>query len=179
MCYIFCHLCIIVILSLHIFLLFFFLMIRRPPRSTRTDTLFPYTTLFRSVWIQDRQGRWLRGTAFYNINNMWYVAIGKYELHNMAAFRIHVSKPASLRRQPNLKARRARLEEEFRKAVAGMDFERAKLLQKFLFGEQDVFRIWARQKDAWYRQQAQGRSEERRVGNECVSTGRSRWSPTH
>src|SRR3546814_2079037 len=32
----------------HIVLLFFFLMIRRPPRSTRTDTLFPYTTLFRS-----------------------------------------------------------------------------------------------------------------------------------
>src|SRR3546814_10176174 len=30
------------------FLSFFFLMIRRPPRSTRTDTLFPYTTLFRS-----------------------------------------------------------------------------------------------------------------------------------
>src|SRR3546814_12791183 len=29
-------------------LLFFFLMIRLPPRSTRTDTLFPYTTLFRS-----------------------------------------------------------------------------------------------------------------------------------
>src|SRR3546814_5187381 len=29
-------------------LLFFFLIIRRPPRSTRTDTLFPYTTLFRS-----------------------------------------------------------------------------------------------------------------------------------
>src|SRR3546814_19592743 len=37
-------------LSLHVILLFFFffLMIRRPPRSTRTDTLFPYTTLFRS-----------------------------------------------------------------------------------------------------------------------------------
>src|SRR3546814_309014 len=29
-------------------MLFFFLMIPRPPRSTRTDTLFPYTTLFRS-----------------------------------------------------------------------------------------------------------------------------------
>src|SRR3546814_19701110 len=29
-------------------MLFFFLMIRRPPRSTRTNTLFPYTTLFRS-----------------------------------------------------------------------------------------------------------------------------------
>src|SRR3546814_13258588 len=30
---------------------FFFLMIRRPPRSTRTDTLFPYTTLFRSLHL--------------------------------------------------------------------------------------------------------------------------------
>src|SRR3546814_16633911 len=34
-----CLVCLIVV---------FFLMIRRPPRSTRTDTLFPYTTLFRS-----------------------------------------------------------------------------------------------------------------------------------
>src|SRR3546814_3716334 len=31
------------------FFFLFFLMIRRPPRSTRTDTLFPYTTLFRST----------------------------------------------------------------------------------------------------------------------------------
>src|SRR3546814_6159986 len=31
-------------------------MIRRPPRSTRTDTLFPYTTLFRSAWTVDRRG---------------------------------------------------------------------------------------------------------------------------
>src|SRR3546814_11064002 len=37
------------ILLICIIVLFFFvLMIRRPPRSTRTDTLFPYTTLFRS-----------------------------------------------------------------------------------------------------------------------------------
>src|SRR3546814_2295433 len=33
---------------LYVIIYFFFLMIRRPPRSTRTDTLFPYTTLFRS-----------------------------------------------------------------------------------------------------------------------------------
>src|SRR3546814_12528365 len=33
------------------YLFFFFLMIRRPPRSTRTDTLFPYTTLFRSTEV--------------------------------------------------------------------------------------------------------------------------------
>src|SRR3546814_532390 len=35
-------------MSARCFSVFFFLMIRRPPRSTRTDTLFPYTTLFRS-----------------------------------------------------------------------------------------------------------------------------------
>src|SRR3546814_17907975 len=34
---------------LYVYLFFCFLMIRRPPRSTRTDTLFPYTTLFRSL----------------------------------------------------------------------------------------------------------------------------------
>src|SRR3546814_7393366 len=31
-------------------------MIRRPPRSTRTDTLFPYTTLFRSGWASSLAG---------------------------------------------------------------------------------------------------------------------------
>src|SRR3546814_3131063 len=35
-------------------------MIRRPPRSTRTDTLFPYTTLFRSAMLLEIAGR-LRG----------------------------------------------------------------------------------------------------------------------
>src|SRR3546814_16776707 len=36
-----------------VFLSFFFLLIPRPPRSTRTDTLFPYTTLFRSAQRAD------------------------------------------------------------------------------------------------------------------------------
>src|SRR3546814_15579669 len=40
----------IIRISIHLYLMsIFFLMIRRPPRSTRTDTLFPYTTLFRSL----------------------------------------------------------------------------------------------------------------------------------
>src|SRR3546814_5456537 len=39
---------IVALLSICVRLDFVFLMIRRPPRSTRTDTLFPYTTLFRS-----------------------------------------------------------------------------------------------------------------------------------
>src|SRR3546814_17219011 len=47
-----------------LFLFFFFLMIRRPPRSTRTDTLFPYTTLFRSLYLRPKSpsgppGLWL------------------------------------------------------------------------------------------------------------------------
>src|SRR3546814_10995735 len=41
------------IFHLSVFLRCFFLMIRRPPRSTRTDTLFPYTTLFRSHAIDE------------------------------------------------------------------------------------------------------------------------------
>src|SRR3546814_7317109 len=41
------------ILLFYVFV-FFFLMIRRPPESTRTDTLFPYTTLFRSRRRYDR-----------------------------------------------------------------------------------------------------------------------------
>src|SRR3546814_12970058 len=53
-------------------------MIRRPPRSTRTDTLFPYTTLFRSIPVQDEPEtvgrlyalgvRWM--LLAYNRNNM-------------------------------------------------------------------------------------------------------------
>src|SRR3546814_12502074 len=54
---------------------FVFLMIRRPPRSTRTDTLFPYTTLFRSR-RQDRQkGRFSRTGPAHN--RRWHHASGK------------------------------------------------------------------------------------------------------
>src|SRR3546814_14497973 len=42
-------------LEFTVFCVFFFLMIRRPPRSTRTDTLFPYTTLFRSAAQQQHR----------------------------------------------------------------------------------------------------------------------------
>src|SRR3546814_10303363 len=47
--------------------LFFFLMLRRPPRSTRTDTLFPYTTLFRS----DRQYFLLWGCVIFPRSGLW------------------------------------------------------------------------------------------------------------
>src|SRR3546814_2462214 len=38
-----------IVTDLGFYMFFFVLMIRRPPRSTRTDTRFPYTTLFRSI----------------------------------------------------------------------------------------------------------------------------------
>src|SRR3546814_13110137 len=47
---------------IQLLIFFFFLMIRRPPRSTRTDTLFPYTTLFRSP-ARSLQG-WAQPGAF-------------------------------------------------------------------------------------------------------------------
>src|SRR3546814_16380962 len=40
----------------------FFLMIRRPPRSTRTDTLFPDTTLFRSP-TSSRHEKWVKNSV--------------------------------------------------------------------------------------------------------------------
>src|SRR3546814_2687997 len=56
-------------------------MIRRPPRSTRTDTLFPYTTLFRSPARQQHDGsafsaesHWLRGRT-----DRQYVPSGRRE----------------------------------------------------------------------------------------------------
>src|SRR3546814_21126809 len=76
--------CVIIIFYVIIckLLFFFFLMIRRPPRSTRTDTLFPYTTLFRSLkgprdmafWLaserRDQQSSFIQGLdpRFWTVN---------------------------------------------------------------------------------------------------------------
>src|SRR3546814_8246062 len=57
---------------------FFFLMIRRPPRSTRTDTLFPYTTLFRSTPYQRAGQLWDEriGSARVQARNWRLMAFG-------------------------------------------------------------------------------------------------------
>src|SRR3546814_3231819 len=47
-------------------------MIRRPPRSTRTDTLFPYTTLFRSL-----SGRFLQLCALLRIDGPLFLDLAK------------------------------------------------------------------------------------------------------
>src|SRR5258708_29131315 len=55
-------------MSIYLILIFFFLMIRRPPRST----LFPYTTLFRSIFWKARQIFFLRfRQGFSRFLNIW------------------------------------------------------------------------------------------------------------
>src|SRR3546814_9822695 len=54
-----------------IFKFFFFLMIRRPPRSTRTDTLFPYTTLFRSLFARYRLRAGRKDDGRQQTNHEW------------------------------------------------------------------------------------------------------------
>src|SRR3546814_16474642 len=109
-------------------------MIRRPPRSTRTDTLFPYTTLFRSAarpstLIEWRiQGRPPPCLCLRHRDPMVHVAAG-YGLPRNAMLTLH-DRNGYLRRT---------------------------VPYRFPGGH--------------------GRSEERRVGKECVSTCRSLWSP--
>src|SRR3546814_14267849 len=124
-------------LTLYLYLLFFFLMIRRPPRSTRTDTLFPYTTLFRSERLKNalRAGRRLA-----------IVGGGYIGLEVAASARALEAEVTVIERDLRLLARVACPE-----------------LSTF-FHEYHA---------------KQGGSEERRVGKECVSTCRSRWSPYH
>src|SRR3546814_12793381 len=75
--------------------LFFLLMIRRPPRSTRTDTLFPYTTLFRSHQLYIREARRMIGEFVTTENELLKrspvpepVGMGSYNIdsHNVQRY---------------------------------------------------------------------------------------------
>src|SRR3546814_11889721 len=84
-------------------------MIRRPPRSTRTDTLFPYTTLFRSAptpppsstgvsndWTHVESGRRLfwRETRSVRMTALWTImTVGRRRIPQYAARRTAVSLP--------------------------------------------------------------------------------------
>src|SRR2546425_9769341 len=59
--------------SLYVTSFFFFLMIRRPPRST----LFPYTTLFRSLWAEERRSGTLE-LLFTMPIATWQAIVGKF-----------------------------------------------------------------------------------------------------
>src|SRR3546814_13624110 len=115
-------------------------MIRRPPRSTRTDTLFPYTTLFRS-YIPQAGGA---DTVIGIVNGTLKAGIsGISEFQQFA--------------------------KEGRIRILGITTaERMK-------GLDDVPTF----KESGYDVEVANRSDERRVGKECVSTCRSRGSPYH
>src|SRR3546814_5000694 len=66
-------------------------MIRRPPRSTRTDTLFPYTTLFRSVRRRLGAGtglRYRRGGA-QRLRDLTGTVHARYGTHDRGSFAAH------------------------------------------------------------------------------------------
>src|SRR3546814_11796059 len=112
-------------------------MIRRPPRSTRTDTLFPYTTLFRSPVLAalEEADHEARGTG--ELRGVLRVGATT----SFAMRELIPRLPLFMQRHPSLR----------------IDFVIADNRQDLL----------------------NERSEERRVGKECVSTFRSRGSPYH
>src|SRR3546814_15677895 len=93
---------------------FFFLMIRRPPRSTRTDTLFPYTTLFRSDgagdaagWVQPlRLARHYRAAAgthrVGDIALLWAHAPGGGAVHDFSRSRPLATEPVAIARRSTI-----------------------------------------------------------------------------
>src|SRR3546814_12049768 len=121
-------------------------MIRRPPRSTRTDTLFPYTTLFRSP-SEDRLRRGSMNTALGIINLCSWI-------------------PDQIRDDEKNQAFRCRLL-RLRGCGAGVFRQAAKLPHQLGVGIEIG------------KHEHLARSEERRVGNECVSTCRTWWSAYH
>src|SRR3546814_21058533 len=67
-----------------IYFIVFFLMIRRPPRSTRTDTLFPYTTLFRSRFCGANVAQAVARDILYEVQRSYSpgrIGFGGQKLH--------------------------------------------------------------------------------------------------
>lgn len=140
-----------------------------------------------TVWFIDHGGRISRGTAYYNINNMWWVVADKHTLRNVACFEILCSAPADLHTKHNERRRRKRLEEELALAVRRMNYRRAEVLKGIIFGAEPVFMIWAKDHSAYYRPnysgyttdtisagrytRAEASAEVRRVPHELVAIG--------
>src|SRR3546814_11841180 len=122
-------------------------MIRRPPRSTRTDTLFPYTTLFRSFNTLQ-----VERTAHDVVTHTWQVFYTTTTYKNDRVLLQVVAFTADIRNDF----------ETVGKTYLG-DFTQSRV--RFFRGSG----VHARA----------NRSEERRVGKECVRRCESRWSPDH
>lgn len=126
-------------------------------RKSKDGTLLEHGQV---VWLADRKGRIVRGTTYYNINNMWWVIAGG-KLLNEGSHSLYVKPPADLRTKQNERARRNRLEAELSIVVSRMDFQRAGILKLILFGNEQTFLIWARDHRAYYRPQYSGYTTDR------------------
>src|SRR3546814_14493421 len=143
-------------------------MIRRPPRSTRTYTLFPYTTLFRS---------------------------GLFQRHIQSGIVLHGCPPSDLRgiEAPYLKPRsimtggqpplqiRRRGPLPYLSTVATFARRCHDALRMSSGQGHRVANATRSSREAHQNSETlfKTRSEERRVGKECVSTCKSRWWPYH
>src|SRR3546814_13402036 len=143
-------------------------MIRRPPSSTRTDTLFPYTTLFRSepdIARREWQAVELEGGDVEAARRQ-QVAAAIDALHR---------KPGGIFEHVGHRRRRLVVD-----LLARDDRDRLRRLAR---GQVEPggrrIAVDAAAINADRVVLAAARSEERRVGNECVSTCRSRWSLYH
>jgi hypothetical protein len=114
----------------------------------------------QTVWFPDRKGRIVRGTAYYNINNMWWVVAGG-KLFNEGCHSLLTAIPHDLRVKRNGRARRNALERQLAQAIERMDFARAQTIKTVLFGGEETFLIWARDHNAYYRSQYAGYTTDR------------------
>ncbi|PVY81088.1 UvrB/UvrC motif-containing protein [Cupriavidus alkaliphilus] len=95
------------------------------------------------VWTIDRKGRIVAGTAYYNINNMWWVRLGEYDYTNVASFEIYTKCPENVRLKRNAGLRRKSLERQLNTAIEKMNFERAAKLRDVLFpGSPQLYAVW-------------------------------------
>src|SRR3546814_12163766 len=136
-------------------------MIRRPPRSTRTDTLFPCTTLFRSSCTDSFFANRSRPCLLYQIKRCSAPCVDRISKEDYAGL---VSDAQDFL-EGRSTAVQKRLGDAMTRAAEAMDYEQAAVIRDRL-------------KSLTFIQGSQ-RSEERRVGKECVRTGRSGWSPYH
>lgn len=95
--------------------------------------------------------RIVTGTAYYNLNNMWWVVTGKYDVLNVHSGAIYLESPGDLRRKRNERRRRKRLEQELTKAIKAMDFMRAHTLKQVLFPEpEQLFMVYHKEHGAYH-----------------------------
>lgn len=123
------------------------------------------------VWFIGGDGRIRRGTAYYNINNMWWVVENRFRLHNIAAFEIFAAAPENLRRKRNERQRRDRLERLIASAVRASDFGRAALLKRVAFGDAATYGIWSSKegRHCYYRANYSGYT------SDAIAAGRYTW----